>query len=104
MCSFAYYVSASDWDDWKYSRPIDLRFTDYYETNWLNMPVLTIGWRSSNKIESYVKNGTSVHISIEPETPPKRPATNRHHTLLLTFALLVFPAVLVLGIVVYSRS
>ena len=66
------------------------------------MPVLTIDRRSSGKIEGYVKNGTSIYISIEPES--SRPDTNQHHTILLLFALLVFPAVLVLGIVVYSRS
>ena len=102
MCNFANYVSAGEWDNREYKRPLDLRFTDYYESNWLNMPVLTIDRRSSGKIESYMKNGTSIHISIEPEA--SRSAASHHHTMLLLFALLVFPAVLVLGIVVYSRS
>ena len=97
-------VLASDWNDREFRRPLDVRFTDYYETNWLNIPVLTMGWKSFDKIESILKSGTSIRMTIEPETPPKRPTTNHHHTILLTFALLVFPAVLILGIIVYSKS
>ena len=102
--SLVNHVSASDWNDREFRRPLDVRFTDYYETNWLNIPVLTMGWKSFDKIESILKSGTSIRMTIEPETPPKRLTANHRHTMLLIFALLVFPAVLILGIIVYSKS
>ena len=52
------------WDDRLHMRPLDVRHTSYYQTNWLKMVVLSIGDKAYKQIDEYSKSGTELYVTI----------------------------------------
>ena len=46
-------------------RPLDVRHTSYYKTDWLKMIVVSIGDDAYKRIDDYAKNGTEIYITIK---------------------------------------
>ena len=46
-------------------RPLDVRHTSYYKTDWLKMIVVSIGDEAYKIIDDYAKNGTAIYITIK---------------------------------------